>query len=106
MKKVLLGVLVCMSSVANATGTFDATKNMSNQITITWLQVDNVTAACDAESKRRGNGGFGYALDACSFWPPAGGPKVCTIITGKRTDLDTLGHETRHCFQGNWHKEP
>jgi hypothetical protein len=104
MKKVLLVFLCCLSGVANAE-TFDATHNMTNQVTITWIQVDNVTATCEAESRKRGNGGFGYALEACSFWPRVDGPKVCTIITGKRTDLDTLGHEARHCFQGNWHKE-
>ena len=28
---------------------------------------------------------------------------ICTIYTGKKTDLATLGHETRHCFEGKWH---
>jgi len=106
MKKVL-GILFLISSVAHAGSydKFDATHNMNNQVAITWIQVDDVNKACEAESRRRGNRGFGYALEACSFWPAPGGPKVCTIITKKSTDLDTLGHETRHCFQGNWHPE-
>lgn len=97
MKKVLIA-LVLLSNLASAE-TFDATKGDKEQMVITWRRVDNVSQACETESRKLGNGGFGYALMGCSFWTG----NQCTIITGKKTDLDTLGHETRHCFQGRFH---
>ena len=78
---------------------FDTRKNLVNQSTITWLTVDNLQATCEAESRKRGNNGFGYTLEACSFWVK----NTCTIITKKQTSLHALGHETLHCFQGAFH---
>jgi hypothetical protein len=67
--------------------------------TITWQRVDNVQKVCEAESRKRGLGGFGYSVYACAFWEQ----NTCTIITSKRPTLHDLGHETRHCFQGAFH---
>ena len=78
---------------------FDARKKMSDTIKLTWRTVNDVQKACEEESRRRGNGGFGYSVDACSFWVGAD----CTIITQNRSSLHDLGHEVRHCFQGNYH---
>jgi len=78
---------------------FSASKNFIKESKITWQVVDNVQKACEAESRRRGNGGFGYSVDACSFWDN----NTCTIITGKMTTMHEIGHEMRHCFQGNFH---
>jgi hypothetical protein len=78
---------------------FDATKNFTSTSSITWTVVDNVQKSCEAESRRRGNGGFGYSVDACSFWDGSS----CVIITGRKTTLHEIGHEMRHCFQGNYH---
>ena len=80
---------------------FDARRKMSETIAITWRTVDNVQQACEAESRRRGNGGFGYGVEACSFWNSDG--TECTIITKNRASMHELGHEVRHCFQGNYH---
>ena len=80
---------------------FDARQKMSESIKLTWRTVDNVQQACEDESRRRGNNGFGYGLEACSFWNNAG--TECTIITKNRASLHELGHEVRHCFQGNYH---
>lgn len=81
---------------------FDMTNNKSNETKIKFIQVSNVTKACNAESKRRGLGGFGYAVDACSFYNWS--MDECTIITPKTANFHTIGHEVRHCLQGNWHK--
>jgi hypothetical protein len=78
---------------------FDARKNKFATVTLTWIYVDNPTQSCDKESRRRGLGGFGYGVEACSFWDD----NVCTIITKKRPNGHELGHEVRHCFQGNYH---
>jgi len=80
---------------------FDAKKKMSDTIKLTWRTADNLQQACEEESRRRGNGGFGYGLEACSFWNIQG--TECLIITKNKTSLHELGHEVRHCFQGNYH---
>jgi hypothetical protein len=84
---------------------FPTSANFTNTTTIKWITVDNVQARCEKESHKRKFGGFGYAVEACSFWDK--GPNnedLCTIVTGKYTNMHTLGHETRHCFQGSFHK--
>lgn len=97
-------MLVSNIALAGPFTKFNTDRNVTNQTSITWRQSDDVQAACEAESIRRGNGGFGYSLEACSFWSHSGSSSNCLIITAKNTDLDTLGHETRHCFQGEFHK--
>jgi hypothetical protein len=78
---------------------FDTSNNYTTQSTITWRPVDDVQKACEAESRKRGFKGFGYGVQACSFFDG----NQCTIITGKQTTMHSVGHEVRHCFQGNWH---
>lgn len=106
MNKALFACLIVLNfNVAAGPFTkFDATKNMTNTTTVVWEQVNNVQEACDTESKKRGLGGFKIQVEACSFWGKRLGLDVCHIITEKKTDLDTLGHEMRHCFQGAYHK--
>lgn len=106
MKKTLFVLLFTFSSVSlsGPFTKFDATHNMTNTTLVTWEQVNNVQTACDAESKRRGLGGFKIQVEACSFWGKRLTLDVCHIITERKTDLDTLGHEMRHCFQGAYHK--
>jgi hypothetical protein len=80
---------------------FEARKKMSETISLTWRTVDDVQKACEQESRRRGNGGFGFSLEACSFWNSQG--TECVIITKNQSSLHDIGHELRHCFQGNYH---
>jgi hypothetical protein len=84
---------------------FDMTRNASNNVTIEFRQAKNVTQACSQESIRRGNKPFGFSVDACSYWERSiTGPDKCVIITGLTANFHTLGHEVRHCIQGNFHK--
>ena len=112
MKKALIVLLMFVGTV-HANERFSTSSNFVTTSTIKWVQVDNVFEACDTESKNRGNGGFarlgsGQKMDGCSFWsrPTASNPNtnICTIITGKTTDHETVGHEVRHCFQGSFHQ--
>jgi len=80
---------------------YDLTKGTNRTMTITWTVVDNPLVECNKESKRVGNGGFAYTVQACAFWTKT----HCTIITGKADNHDTIGHEFRHCFQGDWHPQ-
>ncbi len=83
---------------------FPAKNNFTNQSLIAWRYVANVQEACEKESRSRGLGGFGYALEACSFWSSHNGQDQCTIVTSANPNFHTVGHEIRHCFQGSFHK--
>lgn len=83
----------------DANSTFDASKLATTHSSINWKVVDNVQASCEKESRARGNNGFGYSIQACSFWTQ----NTCTIITSKNATMHQLGHETLHCFKGNFH---
>ncbi len=111
MRTLLIAALVASTSfatpaVANheADKPFNTRANNVNKITIDWVTTNNVQKECEKESRSRGLGGFGYALDACAFWTHNSitGSR-CTIITAKVTNMGTLGHEARHCFQGSFH---
>jgi hypothetical protein len=104
MKSKLLVAFLLTVSAAHAADdpyeVFDTKDNYTAQSTITWLTVDNVQKTCEAESRKRGYNGFGYGVKACSFYEG----NTCTIITGKKTTMHSVGHEVRHCFQANWHQ--
>lgn len=104
MKKLIAILITAQTSLAfgfndNPNSLFDASNNDVQEMNVIWKPVDNVQKVCETESRRRGHNGFGYAVNACSFWEG----KTCTIITKKQTNMHALGHELRHCFQGNWH---
>lgn len=80
--------------------------NFTNETSIYWEQTDNIQKRCEEESKTRGMGGFGYPVEACSFWGKRLNMDVCHIITPKKVSLATMGHEFFHCFAGDFHKKP
>ena len=83
----------------NGDAKFTPKSNRPRALTVTWWAVPNIQAACEAESKRRGLGGFGYGVDACSFWSAT----QCIIVTSTRPTMNQLGHEARHCFEHSFH---
>jgi len=112
MKKALVIALMVLNANAHAQSymqsaawdkaseLFDATQTITDQTVVVWKRVDNVQAGCNSESERLGVAKIPYQVQACSFWTK----NTCTIITGKKTSQHSLGHELRHCFQGDWHK--
>ena len=82
---------------------FSSTRMFASTVRITWKPVDDVVRECNQESRRRGRHGFKSPMQACAFWDADTSGQVCTIITAKQLNYWTLGHETRHCFQGEWH---
>lgn len=76
-------------------------KIMSNQIKVTVSTSDNINKTCDTEAKRRGFKPYGFSVEACSFW--SSDFKACDIYLPKTVNLHTIGHEFRHCLQGNYH---
>ena len=71
----------------------------AKQIAVSWVIASNVQAACEAESHKRGLGGFGYGVAACSFWTAS----TCTIVTSAKPTMHQLGHELRHCYEHGFH---
>lgn len=108
MKKALVTLLL-VSSVAHAglekspTEMYDMTKLMTDKVSVKVITSANIQSTCEAESRKRNFGGFGYPMDACTFWDKGISGYSCTIFIGKRTNNDILGHELRHCLQGNFH---
>ncbi len=83
---------------------FDTRANQVNKTTIEWVTTKDVQKECEKESRRRGLGGFGFPVEACSFWTNSRVTgNTCMIITSKVTNMGVLGHESRHCFQGAFH---
>lgn len=105
-KSLLISLLICSNAFAfafddNPKRPFSTTENEHETMLITWKPVDNVQKVCQDEYKRRGHGAFNYLVVACSFWN--NNTKTCTIYTRKNPTMHDVGHEIRHCYQGNWH---
>ena len=93
-----------MAFAENPNKMFDATHNMTNKVSVEWIQVKDIQKTCDELSQEKVNKKFGYAVEACSTWDEeSDGSYSCKIYTEKKTNIATLGHEMKHCFQGNWH---
>ena len=110
MKKVLsyiTALAISASAVASPaydespTKSFSTNSNRYETVKITWLTSNNPQAVCNKEAKKRGYKDFGFSLQACAFWTD----NICTIVTSKNPNMHSLGHEVRHCFQGDWHYE-
>lgn len=55
---------------------------------VEWKAVDDVPAECGNPLSK-----------GCAFIEN----NKCLVITGRDTNLAILGHEIRHCFEGQWH---
>jgi len=82
---------------------FDFSKRKTDSATVNVHTVDNVWKTCEEESRKRGLGGFGYSVDACTFWNHGPLGSVCDIYFSKKTSMHEIGHEIRHCFAGSFH---
>jgi hypothetical protein len=75
--------------------------NTTKTFSLVIKSTDDVQKICEAESKNRGHGGFGFQVNSCAFWNTE--QTECTIVTPKRSSMHLLGHELLHCLKGNWH---
>ncbi len=82
---------------------FDFSKRLTNSAKVNIYTVDNVRQTCEQESKKRGHGGFGVSVDACTFWNHGPLGSTCDIYFSKKTSMHEIGHEIRHCFAGSFH---
>jgi hypothetical protein len=99
MKKLsLIITLLFLSSMASAQSyniQFQAQPNLPEKI-IRWVVVENVSAVCQNKIPALS----GQRILACSEY----NNRTCTIYTGLVTDMAIVGHEIRHCFEGQWHR--
>ena len=102
-KSLLISLLICSNALAweNPNDPFSTKENVGESMLISWKTTDNIQKVCQDEYKKRGLGSFNYAVDACSFWNFT--TRTCTIYTKKNPTLHDVGHEIRHCYQGNYH---
>jgi hypothetical protein len=80
----------------------------SDKVAVVWNRTEEPHRVCESLSGRKN---FFHIL-GCSQWsePAApGGPRICSIYAPEpRNERDlqrfaTLGHELKHCLDGNWH---
>jgi len=68
--------------------------NHTNQFpVVSWITLENPTHVCSIL--------IGRKTEACSIRTASG--SRCIIFTGKITKEEYLGHETKHCFKGQFH---
>lgn len=89
--------------VENPNKIFNLEKASSTQISVTIDYTDNIQQTCEKLSREHGNNGFGYAVEACSFWDENKPVSNCSIIVPKKVSMITLAHEFIHCVFGDWH---
>ena len=65
--------------------------------------VKNIEETCRKLGSKRAHQLTSKYVEACSMWSLSGSQSTCTIFTAKDIDFWILGHEVRHCFQGNFH---
>lgn len=83
----------------NPDAPFDASKNSDVKKEISWHVVPDIQNTCEKEHVKRGFKKPTWRVDACSFWKG----NRCDIYTKLNPTLHDLGHELRHCYQGNYH---
>jgi len=108
MKRLLVMVLFCSQVLAqpydeDIDRNFDMKRAKTLVTNISVEYVKDVKERCEAESHRRGFGGFGDRMVACSFWNLSEPKSQCHIVVPRKASLITLGHEFAHCLFGSWH---
>ncbi len=73
-----------------------------NDVKVRWEVRDNVSEVCSRAAKLTTTQAWMTPPLACAMWNVAS--NECVIITGKKVSHVELGHELRHCFEGNFHR--
>jgi hypothetical protein len=69
-------------------------KHLGQHPVVSWIAVEDINDFCYAL--------IGLRRPACSIWTKSG--KRCVIFTGRQTDEQMVGHESVHCFKGDFHE--
>ena len=73
-----------------------------NEVKVRWEVRENVAEVCSRAAQLSSTQAWMTPPLACAMWNVAS--KECVIITGKKVSHVELGHELRHCFEGNFHR--
>ena len=73
-----------------------------NDVKVRWEVRPDVSEFCGRAAKITTAQAFFTPPVACAVWNVAS--KECVIITGQQVSHVALGHELRHCFEGNFHR--
>lgn len=95
---ILRYTLLCSTILLSSCSTVFVAKPLVNGTYVFWRQVDDVDSECRLKGAVVP---IGQKIIGCASYTLS--RDVCTIITGKITDHEILGHELRHCFEENWH---
>ena len=83
---------------------FSAETNLTNRQMIFWEFAEDALAVC----KQKGDAGdttyINRKAGACAISRNYYLFKTCTIISKRKPSMATFGYESRHCFQGEFHK--
>ena len=84
---------------------FDMThlETTSTTVSVYTVPRKEVNAACNRISVELGRGRFSNPVEGCAFWEKHNNRDYCHIIVGDQSNNDILGHEFRHCVQGQFH---
>ena len=107
MNRIIASTLILAAGTAHAqwdfdnspSRVFDMKKNITNKTTVILSYAKDIQTACEAKSRELGHGGYGYAVQACS-WVFR---DRCIVIVPEKVEMSTIGHEMMHCLQGAWH---
>jgi hypothetical protein len=75
---------------------------LMNDVKVRWEVRENVSEVCSRAAQLSPTQAWMTPPLACAMWNVAS--KECVIITGKQVSHLELGHELRHCFEGNFHR--
>ena len=75
---------------------------LMNDVKVRWEVRENVSEVCSRAAQLSPTKAWMTPPLACAMWNVAS--KECVIITGKKLSHLELGHELRHCFEGNFHR--
>ena len=75
---------------------------LMNDVKVRWEVRENVSEVCSRAAQLSPTQAWMTPPLACAMWNVAS--KECVIITGKKVSHVALGHELRHCFEGNFHR--
>lgn len=108
MKKALAIVLMALTANASAivwrddpTELHDLSRLKERTFVVTVKYANDPKAVCDRESRKMGNKGFAYQVQACAFWTD----ELCTMVFPKKASQHTIGHEFLHCLKGDYHPQ-
>ena len=77
------------------------TARIMNNVKLTWEVRADVGEYCLQTQKRLGKS-QGVPPLACAIWTAS--LNECKVVTGPNPNHVVLGHEVRHCFEGNFHR--